>query len=871
MNSHANKIRHYVRYAVFAAYPFFSWALTAGGVEATCTEPDFGSPIHNNTVSQYGGELAAGKIREADDVSQSQPWETNERRGDFICVQTAAQREQCFEIIANYVIAVNNVIGCDSGPCPGTGTFNEYVAAENLAAAGVQPGDPFTIYAPQECSVTPPPPGADDTGDTPPPPPPPGIEHTEMSCSIGPARSLSASKATGSCSHEVITDRGEERYVVADLRIPGRGFDWHQTRVYRNRRDTNTPMGHNWSHPYQDYLLVLSDQSIRGFTGPDPGENARGDNWPADPQDPQQYLPPRGFFSTLSQQPQEGVKANGGTTFLLTSRDGTRREYGQPAGAAYYLTAQEDRFGNRMEFFYDDPVRPHLLTRAIETLGRTIFYDYYASDDSNPGRWDRLATITDFFDRVISYDYDDAGNLIQATSPAVIATATGNDFPNGKQETYTYSFGHSDPALNHNLLSVTRPNENDPNVGLPAEGTPTLQWTYDANDRVLTHTIGTEGGPDPDTGGAGGTLTYSYEANPVQPSDFDVTLEDQAVFKTTETDRNGNVRAYWSDDFGNIVRFEHFTRGLRPDEPDKYLTRYKIDPNSQIPISVQNPEQDRREYILDAANPDVHQRANVLTQTHRPGPRGGDQAEKRWRFAYDPFYNQLALSVDPRGTDPKFIPANGGVVTPGRYALTETFDYQEGDDNNTHKQAIAAKLNLTLAQVNALINTHETQVETALDLPVGSYTMLGRGDINGDSRTDQLNGKIIKMTSPTVTLLPDSEQADLEGDTNQEIETFRAYDDNGLILYSLDAEGNNREYHYFDSSDPNGDGDTSEFEDPVNDPVGGQGYLKEILVDDEALAGQLSSIKPRRASDPNNDGSTADGFPLCQSPHHLRP
>ena len=44
-------------------------------------------------------------------------------------------------------------------------------------------------------------------------------------------------------------------------------------------------------------------------------------------------------------------------------------------------------------------------------------------------------------------------------SPAVTGTPNGNDFPTGKTTRYTYSSGFGDPRLNHNLLSVTAPNE----------------------------------------------------------------------------------------------------------------------------------------------------------------------------------------------------------------------------------------------------------------------------------------------------------------------------------------------------------------------------------------------------------------------------
>ena len=647
-------------------------------------------------------------------------------------------------------------------------------------------------------------------------------------CKSGSGGGASGSSGAGAAGGRILVYQGEELYEVTDLTIPGRGIDWVQKRVYRSRRLLNSPMGHNWTHPFLDYLEIRSDGTVRSYGGVAPGDTTRFDDWMEDSANPGSYLPPKGIFSRLSFDDNGTPGDASDDRFMLIDRDGAKREYGPIVDQTAPLTVIEDNFGNRMELFYEDSERPILLTRINDTLGRDILYDYYPADELNPGRRNRLKRITDFIGREINYDYDNDGNLIEAVSPTVTGTVTNNNFPNGKKEVYTYSSGFPDGRLNHNLLSVTRPNENDANHGLPPDETAAKQWTYDLNDRVVTHTIGASGM----AGEAGGTLTYAYVDNPAPPADFDATMEGPAVRKVTETDRNGNVRVYWIDDFGAVTRFEHFTRGLRPGEPEKYLKRYKIN-DDNLSTNIDNPEGDQWQNTFDTANPDPRQRANLLREVHVPDSRGGDQAQIEWQYVYDPFYNQRCLIVDPRAFDPAFVPPNGGVVTRERYATVYVFDYQEGPNDNTHKQRLADRFGLTLAEVNAIIAYNENQVEQLMGWASGTYSLLGHGDVNGDGRTDQIGGNHVMLIKPDVTLETGSNQAAATGSTTQVIQEVMAWDDHGLKRYDIDPVGNVTDYVYFSASDPNGDGDASE----VTDPRTGNGYLNTIIRDGREVSG----------------------------------
>ena len=122
------------------------------------------------------------------------------------------------------------------------------------------------------------------------------------------------------------------------------------------------------------------------------------------------------------------------------------------------------------------------LVQVIDTLGRPIDYRYNGQG--------QLVEIVDFVERSIHFEYDANGDLTAVTSPTVVDTPNSNDFPDGKTERYTYSSGFTDARLNHNLLTVTAPNE------VVTDGPPRVVLTYETDpsspdvDRVLSQTIG---------------------------------------------------------------------------------------------------------------------------------------------------------------------------------------------------------------------------------------------------------------------------------------------------------------------------------------------------------------------------------------------
>jgi RHS repeat-associated protein len=568
----------------------------------------------------------------------------------------------------------------------------------------------------------------------------------------------------------VYLHNGEFFHHVVDLEIPGRGFNWKLTRTYRSGMSFNGPVGHNWEFNYNRRLFMMAGGVLRmdGF--------ARADAYTLNSNGT--FSAPTGFYTNL--------RKNADGTFIEREANGTKIHYGQPdAQGIALMTRVVDRNGNSMQFLYNGQ---NQLIRVLDTLGRPIDYRYNEQG--------RLIEVTDFIGRTVHFEYDGHGDLIAVTSPAVTGTPTRNDFLQGKTTRYSYSSGLADEALNHNLLTITAPNE------VASGGPPRFRIEYDTSpnslnrDRVLRQSIGGTNAPASFVNGriqfrrdvrvpAGGTISYQYQfLDPAQPTDFV-----SPVTQTTVIDRNGNRTEYQFNQIGNIVRIREFTnRDIRPNDPEFYETRYEYNKEGEL-LRMIYPEGNSVEYIYDASNSLRFQQGNLMAEVRRPDARrGGDQALLRTSYLFEPIYNQQRSMTDPRGNDPSYVPPTGGATSPARYTTVSIFDYQEG----TNFAALARELGVTESEVRNLLQQ--------ANMP------MGLGDVNGDGRTDQIAGNVVKVIHPTVTLLPDSHMARLEGSTRQPSEELYAYNSFGQQLRHVEAEGNVEVYEYYPENDPDGDG-----------------------------------------------------------------
>lgn len=424
---------------------------------------------------------------------------------------------------------------------------------------------------------------------------------------------------------------GEMYLDVEDLRVPGRGFDFIWSRKYRSKLGLDTPMGRGWDHSYN--LLLEPDGTnyfvCNGRARKDRFRSRSDGTWAKTE-----------FFQSLSPNP------DGTLTMLLADqlKWHFRRFDGTPAQGK--IAAIEDRNGNTMRFDYDGLGR---LTLVTDTLGRPFRIDYTAE-----GYVERVA---DFSGRFVRYEYyasgdsgGDRGDLKAAISPAVIGTPTGNDFPDGKRTSYTYSTGHADERLNHNLLTVTdgrRNDPRDPTFGLGPYVSNVYATETDPQallyDRVVRQTWG------------GGLIDLTYVRLPAALPENNL-----AVLKVILRDRVGNVKELFYDRRNRLVIRREFTgradpavpvtetsnrptAPLRASDPVYFETRYVWNAESLIRM-VTHPRGDKVIYTYESdRNPDAspRTRGNLRHLRRVPASREplvaslNDQAALVEEFDYD--------------------------------------------------------------------------------------------------------------------------------------------------------------------------------------------------------------------------------------------
>ena len=595
----------------------------------------------------------------------------------------------------------------------------------------------------------------------------------------------------------VLLHSGEFIHRETDLRIPGRGFDWEFTRTYRSAVTLDGPLGHGWEFNYNRRIIPTTPNNIedilKNFADAEIGDvvridgYGRADLYKLDFQRADAtalFTAPSGFYTSLE------LLSNGG--FVERDRNGTLAVYDslRSNDRTAHLTRLTDRNGNTMRFERNNEAQ---LINVIDTLGRQI--DYFYDQDG------RLISVRDYIDRTINFDYDDQGDLIGVTGPVVTGTPNGNNFPTGKTTEYAYSTGFTDPVLNHNLVSITAPNE------VANNGPAYLRLSYDENtnsptsDQVLTQTVG---GTNSSNVPAGGRIEYEYFGN-----------------ITRVTDRNGNQTDYEFNAMGNITRLtEQTNRNVRLGEPDSYETTYEYNSDGELTRSTM-PEGNEYIYSYDAGNSQRLLQGNLLSIRELPdNDRGGDQSFIETSYGYEPIYNQINSILDPRGNNASYVPDNGGSNTPDRYTTEYFYDYQEG--NNVSE--LALEFDVSESEIRALLGN----------------TQINLGDLNGDGITNQISGNVVRIEHPNVQLLFDSNQRNIEGSSTQPIvETF-VYNDAGQLVRETDPEGNVTLYEYYPENDPDGDG-SNFISGASNDPIG---YLKSTTEDALSASSRNSNTNP---------------------------
>ncbi len=440
-----------------------------------------------------------------------------------------------------------------------------------------------------------------------------------------------SSKDGGTDGDPIYLFSGEFYTTDIDFLIKGRGLNFVWERKYRSKIGPNTVQGNGWDYSY-NIFIEQQEGNILVCDG-----NSRADIY--QPLQVGKRWVRREFFREL-------VKNNDGSYTMEFPDKGKwhfRPFDGSPAQGK--ITAIVDRNGNQISLSYNDLGQ---LITVTDTLNRPIEIGYNADNF--------IETVTDFTGRVVRYDYyndsdegGSSGDLKSVTSPVVTATPNGNDFPNGKTVTYTYSKGFVNERLNHNLLTITDGRRNDPNDATFGDN-PFVINIYDNTsnpeevnfDRVVRQIWG------------GGTFDLVYD--PQLPSEHN----NELVIKTIVNDRVGNVAEYFFDRRNRLIRRRDFTGRANATQPTTATTNRptgklrKTDPDFFETVIEWNEDSQRTRVIHPNGNiteniyeSDINTEASArskgnlriirrLPGSHTPV---GDQEVIEESFAYDTDFN----------------------------------------------------------------------------------------------------------------------------------------------------------------------------------------------------------------------------------------
>ena len=442
----------------------------------------------------------------------------------------------------------------------------------------------------------------------------PGTQAQEM---------LGNDQTSGNATDPILLHSGDLMQSNKDLRIPGRGIDFEFVRTYRSRILFDGPLGFNWDHNYNRRLVEEKDADgkllgIARFDG-----KARFDFY--------EYLSETAKFETPAGLLDELTK-NGDGTYTIRDRFGMVSLYDVDG----YITSLSDRDQNSLQFHYETPTEGKRLTEVVDTLGRSIAYQYDAAGI--------LSKVVDFSGREVVFTHDANKDLIAVRSPVT------TDFPQGKTTTYAYSSGYSVDRkdLNHNLLTVT-----------DARGQTYLENEYSIEDRVVSQRFGDEG-----------TFHLGYQ-KVAGVSQCDEAHVDDVIYKTNVLDRAGNTTDWEFNCQGNPLKKTEWTRGVHDEDPAKFVTAYRYNRHGLI-VEMTPPLGNKVSYQYQAGVRLAEGNLVQITREKDSVRPGGNPIIVK--MSYEPVFNQLQSVIDPRASDPGYVAPNGGSVSDDRYKTLFQFD-----------------------------------------------------------------------------------------------------------------------------------------------------------------------------------------------------
>ena len=565
--------------------------------------------------------------------------------------------------------------------------------------------------------------------------------------------------------------------------------------------------------------------------------------------------------------------------FVMRMADGTKYTFGvvdqyDPfvVGTIYRLSKVEDRNGNRITVLYDNQavyndsypngVVYKAVSSVVDTMGRAIIFNYGATYQGGQIIRTVLTDVVDFHGRTVKFAYNPSSEsgiyLKTVTSPSILGTSTGNDFPTGRTTAYGYNVSNYLPfqvglrrlsGIDVKLTSITRPEEY-------ASAGPSFLTNEYVQNRVSRQIIG---GVNSSGVPSGGSYRFLYEILPQgQPISHGNGIIEAS--RTLTIDPNGNVALTIFDASGNPSVEWRFTGRIDPDQitngtsignlvavdpssPDGsidqlratapgYSPAFRVgsDPSSFVTFKefdagglVTQIKNESSLMLFDYYDgPDVFQSSNLIRQRRYPVPDDGSEPLTTVSV-YEPYFNKIRAVYPEIGLDGSFAPSNGGTAgaDPHRYETRYIYDYQEG---GVAGSALEVEANLWG------VDAEQSCVDAIYDLygiGIGSVESEGPvGDQNGDGLVGEQSGNLVKVIEPTVSKLlnPIDSSSNF---TSQVIEESYTYNSFGLRSAWTDPSGYTTKYSYNSEADPDGDGVSTPGLLDQNSGTNGGGYLSE--------------------------------------------
>lgn len=248
-------------------------------------------------------------------------------------------------------------------------------------------------------------------------------------------------------SDPVSLSTGEFTYENTFMKIPGIGIPYEFTLNYRNRFTYDGPVGHNFDHNYNMYLVENPDGSVNYYNG-------RLGVF---------HFPVSGSAYEYNPGLKANLTKNAGGVYMITYDDGMLLTFGSNLKVA----TMADRYGNDLSFSYNANSQ---LTSVVDTLERSISYAYNTET--------RLQSVTDWNGESVTLAYYGASETGGMSGDLKSVTISAN----GASKSASFTYGSV-----HDILTLK-----------DSKGQTYVVNTYDGNGRVTNQLYGS------------GSTSYSY-------------------------------------------------------------------------------------------------------------------------------------------------------------------------------------------------------------------------------------------------------------------------------------------------------------------------------------------------------------------------